>query len=138
MRCAPIRPILVRTPFHSFVALDFQVRHEHFDIVVSNPERFDNQILMSWTLGAKLNQAPQSLARASAVFLGKDADDIKTMISDELVQLVDNSLLTSAPACHVSIWSARRNKLASVKRQQPNNLCPCDQRPGRAIAHLAR
>jgi hypothetical protein len=75
--------------------LDFQVRHEHFDIVVSNPARFDSQILLSWTLGAKLNQAPHSLARASAVFLGKDADDIKTMISDELIALVDGALLSS-------------------------------------------
>jgi hypothetical protein len=75
--------------------LDFQVRHEHFDIVVSNPTRFDSQILLSWTLGARLNQAPQSLARAQAVFLGQDSDDIKTMISDELVRLVDDALLTS-------------------------------------------
>jgi hypothetical protein len=75
--------------------LDFQVRHEHFDIVVSNPARFDSEISLSWTLGARLNQAPQSLARAATAFLGKDADDVKTMISDELIQLVDSALLTS-------------------------------------------
>jgi hypothetical protein len=71
------------------------VRHEHFDIVVSNPAQFDSQILLSWTLGARLNQAPQSLARASTVILGKDSDDIKTMISDELCRLVDSALLKS-------------------------------------------
>ncbi len=75
--------------------LDFQLRHEHFDIVVSNHARFDNDIYLNWTIGARLNQSPQSLAKAAAAFLSKDADDVKTMISDELTRLVDNALLTS-------------------------------------------
>ena len=75
--------------------LDFEQRHEHFDIVVSNHARYHYDICLNWTIVAKINPTPQGLVRAASTFLGKDSDDIKTMITDELVRLVDSALLTS-------------------------------------------
>jgi len=75
--------------------LDFQQRHEHFEVVVNNPQRFDSQIITAWSLGARVSDAPGALARAAKTFLGKDGDDVKTMITEELVRVVDNALLVS-------------------------------------------
>ncbi|MBU6451851.1 MAG: hypothetical protein KGS72_08755 [Cyanobacteria bacterium REEB67] len=75
--------------------LDFQSRHEHFDIVIDNRQRLEDQLSLSWVLVAKVNPKPHNLTQAAVTFLGKDADDIKTMISDELTRIVDNALLTS-------------------------------------------
>ncbi|MBS1997757.1 MAG: hypothetical protein JSS86_15650, partial [Cyanobacteria bacterium SZAS LIN-2] len=69
--------------------------HEHFDIVINNPQRFDSQIMLAWSLGARVYDAPVGLSRAAKTFLGKDSDDVKTMITNELVRIVDNALLIS-------------------------------------------
>jgi|GEM_PF-6549708 len=75
--------------------LDFQQRHEHFEVVVNNPQRFDSQIITAWSLSARVSDSPGALTLAAKTFLGKDGDDVKTMITEELVRVVDNALLIS-------------------------------------------
>ena len=75
--------------------LDFQSRHEHFDIVIDNRQRLEDQLSLSFVLVARVNPKPYNLTQAAQTFLGKDADDIKTMISDELTRITDNALLSS-------------------------------------------
>ena len=75
--------------------LDFQIRNEHFDIVVQNKTRSENQISLSWMLAARVKEDPDNLGRAANAFLSKDPDSAKTMISEELNRVIDRALLRS-------------------------------------------
>ena len=97
--------------------IDFEMRNEHFDLVIDNPKRFADQLWVSFTLAAKVNTDPKKLAKAAETFLGKDADDVKTTLSTAITRIADDALYSSGMYALVNRLEEEGGKIGLGKAQ---------------------